>query len=473
MTIITRFAPSPTGDLHVGSVRTALYSWLYAKNKGGKFILRIEDTDRVRSTKEAIDVILDGMKWLGLTWDQGPIYQTQRFDRYDEVINILLDKGLAYKCYCSKERVDQLREQQLAKKEKPRYDGHCRNLKKHEKSENKDNSKPYVIRFKNPIDGVVEFEDAIRGHVVVQNSELDDLIIKRTDGYPTYNFTVVVDDMDMQITDVIRGEDHITNTPRQVNIFKALEVKPPRFAHMPNILGSDGKKLSKRHGAVSVLQYKNEGYLPEALLNYLVRLGWSYGDQEIFSIEEMIKLFSFNNVSKSPAAFNNEKLDWLNQHYLKTLPIEYICKNLIWHYDKNNIDYTDGPSVEKVVLALRERCKTLVEMLTKSSYIYQKEIQINEDAARKHLTANILEPFKVVLDSFKTIDEWNVENIKNVISKVVKDFELKMPQIAQPLRVAITGDTMSPSIDITLELIGKEKVINRMEYVINSQYFLL
>ncbi len=314
MVVRTRFAPSPTGFLHVGGVRTALFSWLYAKHHQGQFILRVEDTDRERSTESSVQAILDGMDWLGLHPDEGPFYQTQRYQRYQEVIQQLLEQGDAYKCYCSKERLESLRQDQMEHKQKPRYDGKCRNL------EMSESESDYVIRFKNPLEGLVSFQDQVYGEIEIRNQELDDFIIQRTDKHPTYNFAVVVDDWDMQISHIIRGDDHINNTPRQINLFKALKAPIPTFAHLPMILGEDGKRLSKRHGAVGVLQFKEEGILPHALLNYLVRLGWAHGDQEIFSLDEMVQLFSFKNVSRGASSFNYEKLYWLNQHYQKCDP---------------------------------------------------------------------------------------------------------------------------------------------------------
>jgi glutamyl-tRNA synthetase len=327
-TIRTRFAPSPTGYLHIGGARTALFSWLFARRHGGAFILRIEDTDLERSTPESIQAIIDGMAWLNLDYDEGPFYQMQRMDRYREVIQQLLDGGHAYRCYCSKERLDQLREAQMVDKQKPRYDGCCRDAQPN------DSNAPHVIRFRNPLEGDVVFDDQVFGPIAVSNAELDDLIIARTDGTPTYNFTVVVDDWDMQITHVIRGTDHINNTPRQINILKALGAEVPQYAHVPMILGEDGKRLSKRHGAVSVLQYRDEGFLPEAVLNYLVRLGWSHGDQEVFSREEMMQLFDLEHVNKSPAAVNTEKLAWLNQHYLKEAEPASLVQPFEWQLEQ-------------------------------------------------------------------------------------------------------------------------------------------
>ncbi|ELA5924662.1 glutamate--tRNA ligase, partial [Escherichia coli] len=391
MKIKTRFAPSPTGYLHVGGARTALYSWLFARNHGGEFVLRIEDTDLERSTPEAIEAIMDGMNWLSLEWDEGPYYQTKRFDRYNAVIDQMLEEGTAYKCYCSKERLEALREEQMAKGEKPRYDGRCRHSHEHHADD-----EPCVVRFANPQEGSVVFDDQIRGPIEFSNQELDDLIIRRTDGSPTYNFCVVVDDWDMEITHVIRGEDHINNTPRQINILKALKAPVPVYAHVSMINGDDGKKLSKRHGAVSVMQYRDDGYLPEALLNYLVRLGWSHGDQEIFTREEMIKYFTLNAVSKSASAFNTDKLLWLNHHYINALPPEYVATHLQWHIEQENIDTRNGPQLADLVKLLGERCKTLKEMAQSCRYFYEDFAEFDADAAKKHLRPVARQPLEVV-----------------------------------------------------------------------------
>lgn len=454
MTVTTRFAPSPTGYLHVGSARTALYCWLYARKMQGKFILRIEDTDLERSTPESVQAILDAMQWLNLEYDEGPYYQTKRFDRYREVAEQLLREGKAYRCYCSKERLEHLRNEQMANKEKPRYDGFCRGLTASQTG-------PYVIRFKNPIDGVVEFDDLIRGKLVFANAELDDLIIVRTDGAPTYNFTVVVDDSDMQITHVIRGDDHINNTPRQINILHALGAIPPLYAHVSMILGADGKRLSKRHGAVSVMQYREEGFLPEALLNYLVRLGWSHGDQEIFSRDELVQLFDMKHINKAPAAFNPEKLLWLNQHYMKTSDPDYVAKELAWHMQRLNIDVTHGPPLADMVKAQAERVKTLAEMAEKSRYFYG-EVQYNAESVEKHLTADIMPALQTIEQNLGKLAEWSKEAIHQAIVDTAESLGLKMGKIAQPLRVAVTGDTVSPSIDITLMLLGKERTLARL-----------
>ena len=365
MSTKTRFAPSPTGYLHVGGARTALFSWLHARKHGGKYVLRIEDTDLQRSTAESINAILEAMTWLGLDYDEGPFYQTKRFDRYNEVIDELLEKGLAYRCNCSRERLDELREGQMQRKEKPRYDGHCRGQFRCRTTQ------PHVIRFRNPPEGSVIIDDQVRGKIVFQNDELDDLIIRRTDGSPTYNLTVVVDDLDMGITDVIRGDDHVNNTPRQVNILQALGKTPPRYAHVPMILGDDGSRLSKRHGAVSVMEYRNQGILPEALLNYLVRLGWSHGDEELFTLDQMVELFDITDVNKAASAFNTEKLLWINQHYIKKADPTHLARLLSPHLGELGIDPAGGPDLVEVVRAQQERAQTLVEMAEISEFFYR------------------------------------------------------------------------------------------------------
>lgn len=460
MVVKARFAPSPTGFLHVGGVRTALFSWLYAKRHQGKFVLRIEDTDQERSTQESVQAIIEGMSWLGLDYDEGPYYQSERYARYQTVAEQFLAEGKAYRCVCSKERLEQLREKQLADKEKPRYDGRCRALNLPLSSE------PYVIRFKNPEAGIVSFTDEVYGEIQVQNNELDDLILMRSDGNPTYNFAVVIDDLDMGISHVIRGDDHINNTPRQINLFKALNASVPIFAHLPMILGDDGKRLSKRHGAVSVLQFREQGILPQALLNYLVRLGWSYGDQEIFSIEEMIAQFDLNHVSRGVSSFSYDKLYWLNQHYMKTEPSCDVAKALLWHFQQRNIDVSHGPDLASVVEIQADRCKTLTEMCEKSLYFYQDEITYDEDAIKKHLRPVILEPLKNLYNRLQIETEWLPERLETLINQVAAEFDINMSKIGQPLRVAVTGTSMSPAIDITLALIGKEKALMRLNYAL-------
>ncbi|MGX9373428.1 glutamate--tRNA ligase [Pantoea ananatis] len=458
MKIKTRFAPSPTGFLHVGGARTALYSWLFARHHQGEFVLRIEDTDLERSTPEAIEAIMDGMNWLSLDWDEGPYYQTKRFDRYNAVIDEMQEAGTAYKCYCSKERLEALRETQMANGEKPRYDGRCRDSHEHHAAD-----EPHVVRFRNPQEGSVIFDDQIRGPIEFSNQELDDLIIRRTDGSPTYNFCVVVDDWDMGITHVVRGEDHINNTPRQINILKAIGAQVPVYAHVSMILGDDGKKLSKRHGAVGVMQYRDDGYLPEALLNYLVRLGWSHGDQEIFSVKEMTALFSLDAVSKSASAFNTEKLQWLNHHYINALPPEYVATHLQWHIEQQNIDTRTGPELAKLVTLLGERCKTLREMAASCHYFYQDFSEFDADAAKKHLRPVARQPLEVVRDKLVALTDWNAETVHQAIQQSADELGVGMGKVGMPLRVAVTGASQSPGLDVTVEAIGRSRSVERIE----------
>ncbi|WP_153446569.1 glutamate--tRNA ligase [Vibrio algicola] len=460
MTVKTRFAPSPTGYLHVGGARTALYSWLYAKSQGGEFVLRIEDTDIERSTQAAVDAILEGMQWMGLDWDEGPYYQTKRFDRYNEMVDKLLSEGKAYKCYASKQLLDEIRAEQEANKEMARYDAkHPKIVAANQAATEGD---PCVIRFRNPTEGSVVFEDQIRGRIEIANSQLDDLIIRRTDGAPTYNFCVVVDDWDMAITHVVRGEDHINNTPRQINIYNALGAPVPTFAHCAMILGDDGAKLSKRHGAVSVMQYRDEGYLPNALNNYLVRLGWSHGDQEIFSQAEMIELFSLDNVSKSASAFNTDKLLWLNNHYIKTSEPEYVAKYLQWHLDEQQISLDNGPAITDVITLVGERCNTLIELAQQSRYFYQDFAEFEAGAAKKHLRGVARGPLELALSKIEALTDWSTESLHGVIEAVCSDLEIGMGKIGMPLRVAVTGGGQSPSVDATMQLIGKARVVTRI-----------
>lgn len=456
MTVVTRFAPSPTGYLHVGGARTALYSWLYAKSQGGKFVLRIEDTDIERSTQEAIDAILEGMEWLGLTWDDGPHYQTKRFDRYKELVQELLDAGKAYKCFMPHDELDAIREGQKARGEKPRYPGTWRDRTDHPEDQ------PYVIRFKNPLEGSVVINDHIRGKIEIANSELDDLIIQRSDGVPTYNFCVVVDDWDMGITHVVRGEDHINNTPRQINILEALKAPVPEYAHVSMILGDDGKKLSKRHGAVSVMQYRDEGYLPQALLNYLVRLGWSHGDQEVFSKEEMIEHFNLDSISPSASAFNTEKLQWLNQHYMKSLPAEEVAEHLKWHFEQMALNTENGPALEAVIAIQAERVKTLKELAEISQYFYKDYGDFDEKAAKKHLRVVAKQPLQRVADKLAKITDWSSENIQQAINSTAEELEVGMGKVGMPLRVAVTGSGNSPSLDVTLALLNQAEIAQRI-----------
>ena len=464
MTVKTRFAPSPTGYLHVGGARTALYSWLHAKSKGGQFVLRIEDTDIERSTQEAVDAILEGMEWLGLDWDEGPYYQTKRFDRYNEMVDKLLTEDKAYKCYAPKTLLDEIRAEQEANKEMARYDASHPKIIAVNEAATEDQA--CVIRFRNPKQGSVVFIDEIRGKIEIANEQLDDLIIRRSDGSPTYNFCVVIDDWDMGITNVVRGEDHINNTPRQINIYEALGAPVPSFAHCSMILGDDGAKLSKRHGAVSVMQYRDEGYLPNALNNYLVRLGWSHGDQEVFSEQEMIDLFKLKNVSKSASAFNTEKLLWLNNHYIKTSDPEYVAGYLQWHMDQQNIDTSTGPALTDVITALAERAKTLVELASSSRYFYEEYEEFDATAAKKHLRPVAKEALVLVQSKLQATDDWSIENLHQVIEATATELEVGMGKVGMPLRVAITGAGQSPSLDVTLALIGKERSVQRISRAI-------
>jgi glutamyl-tRNA synthetase len=456
MSTKTRFAPSPTGYLHVGGARTALFSWLHARKHGGKYVLRIEDTDLQRSTTESINAILEAMTWLGLDYDEGPFYQTRRFDRYNEVIDSLLDRNLAYRCNCSRERLDALREGQMQRKEKPRYDGHCRN-----RSVAAD--EPHVIRFRNPPEGSVFIDDQVRGKIVFRNEELDDLIIRRSDGSPTYNLTVVVDDLDMEITDVIRGDDHVNNTPRQINILKALGKEPPRYAHVPMILGDDGSRLSKRHGAVNVMEYRNQGILPEALLNYLVRLGWSHGDEELFTLDQMVEFFDIKDVNKAASAFNTEKLLWINQHYIKNADPARLARLLSTHLGDLGIDPATGPDLVAVVREQRERARTLVEMAEISAFFYRDYEDFDENAAQKHLKMTAREPLGQVRDRLAVLDDWEEEKLHQVVIDVAESLNLNMGKVAQPLRVAVVGRAASPGIDVTLQLVGKEACLRRID----------
>jgi len=459
MAVVTRFAPSPTGLLHIGGVRTALFSWLYARHHGGKFILRVEDTDRERSTDEAVKVILDGMEWLGLSADEGPYYQTQRFDRYREVLAGMVSSGHAYHCYCSKEELDALRAQQMAAKQKPRYDGRCRDLKTP-----KAGVAP-VVRFRNPLAGEVVVDDQVHGRVVFQNTELDDLIIARSDGTPTYNFCVVVDDMDMGITHVIRGDDHLNNTPRQMNMLLALGATPPAYAHVPMILGADGAKLSKRHGAVSVLQYQEEGYLPDALLNYLVRLGWSHGDQEVFTREEMIAAFDIAQVGKAASAFNADKLLWLNQQHMMKAPVAVLAAGLRAQLALLGVASDDQSLLEGVANAQRERSKTFKDMAANSAFFFRSVATIDPVAAKKHLGAEaapLLETLRVALAELPPA-EWNAGAIHDLIAKVANRYGVGLGKVAQPLRVALTGTTVSPPIDVTVALLDQTEVLQRVD----------
>ena len=456
MIVRTRFAPSPTGFLHIGGLRTALFCWLYARRHAGTFVLRIEDTDLERSTDAAIQQILDGLEWAELIHDEGPFYQTKRLERYKEVIEELLAEGKAYRCYCSKEELEQMRAQQMARGEKPRYDGRWR-----ERGDSVAGVPP-VVRFKNPLVGEVIVDDVVHGRVVFQNSELDDLIIARSDGTPTYNFCVVVDDMDMQITHVIRGDDHLNNTPRQLNMLLALGAKPPVYAHLPMILGADGAKLSKRHGAVSVLEYRDQGFLPEAVLNYLVRLGWSHGDQEYFSIEEMTALFDIAQVNKSAAAFNFEKLAWLNQQHMMRGPAARIVPVLRWHLEREGVRATDEAQLEQIVLSQRERAKTVLEMARNSLFFFRPPVGYDDKAVRKHVTVEVLKLLVELTPTLSKLETWTAAAIHELINSFAAAHGLSLGKLAQPIRIALCGGTISPPIDATLAILGKAEALMRL-----------
>ncbi len=456
MSTRTRFAPSPTGFLHIGGLRTALFSWLYARRHSGTFVLRIEDTDLERSTNEAIQQILDGLEWAGLDYDEGPFFQTKRFDRYKEVIDVMLVQGSAYRCYSTKDELEQLRAEQMARGEKPRYDGRWR-----DRSDAREGVPP-VIRFKNPQEGQVVVDDVVHGPVVFQNSEMDDLIIARSDGSPTYNFCVVVDDMDMGITHVIRGDDHLNNTPRQMNMLRALGASVPVYAHLPMILGSDGAKLSKRHGAVSVLQYRDEGFLSEALLNYLVRLGWSHGDQEIFSVEEMVRLFDIADVNKSASAFNGEKLAWVNQQHMMRAPAARLIAPLRWHLEQHGIEAHDDAQLEQIVIVQRERAKTMKEMAANSLFFFRPPESYDEKAVRKHVNGEITSLLATALAELKALEDWTAPAIHALVNELAARDNLPLGKLAQPLRLAVCGGTVSPPIDATLAILGKEQTLTRL-----------
>ncbi|QCI24179.1 glutamate--tRNA ligase [Buchnera aphidicola (Muscaphis stroyani)] len=462
MTVITRFAPSPTGNLHIGSIRTALYSWLFARHYNGKFLLRIEDSDVERSTLESVQSILSGLKWLGLNWDKGPYFQSERLDRYKNVIRLMLNEGKAYKCYCSFEKIKKEREFQISKNKKPRYSGTCRNLK-NEIRFNQD----YVVRFKNPLSGKVIFSDQIRGRISFDNSELDDLIIQRSNGMPTYNFCVVVDDLDMNVTHVIRGEDHINNTPRQINILKSLEANIPIYAHVSMILDETGKKISKRKDSMNIIEYRENGFLPEALLNYILRLGWSYGDKEIFDLVEMKKLFNLKFISKSPSIINEKKLLWLNRHYINNLPFHYVSECLKFYFKKRNIDIKNGPNVECIIELFKNRCYTFQQIVDSSHYFYKDFSYFDKIAAHKYLVCHNFLVLKELYKKIFFLYLWETKGLSKVIDKISIKFKMKKKEISMILRVSVTGNVHSPGISTVMYLIGREKTLIRINKAIN------
>jgi glutamyl-tRNA synthetase len=457
VTVTTRFAPSPTGYLHIGGVRTALYAWLYARHHGGRFLLRIEDTDPERSTQEAVDAIIGGMAWLGLDADAAPIYQTTRFPRYAEVIESLIAQGKAYRCYCSREEIERMRAEAQARGEKPRYDGRCR-----------DRTAPVpgvapVVRFRNPDSGHVVLDDLVKGRIVFANEELDDLIIARSDGTPTYNFTVVVDDADMKITHVIRGDDHVNNTPRQINMFRALGGEPPAYAHLPMINGPDGAKLSKRHGAISVLEYRNMGFLPDGLLNYLLRLGWSHGDQEIFSRAEMIEYFDLPDVNRSASNFDHAKLLWVNQQHLMVMPTYDLERLLAAELRAREVDLDAGPPLAEIVAAYRERSTTIIDMADQAMCYFVELEEFEEKAAKNHLRPVAADLLRYLATALASLETWDVEQTQRVVEEVAATANVKLGKVAQPLRVALTGQSASPGIGVTLALAGRARSLKRIE----------
>ena len=461
-----RFAPSPTGHLHIGGARTALFNWLYAKHNKGTFILRIEDTDRTRSTEEYIDAIIEGMKWLDLNWDEGPYRQTDRFDVYRKYTEKLLNEGKAYYCYCLPEELEQRRQEALVQGKSPKYDGRCRNLQDPIPGKNP------AVRFRMPQEGETAVNDLIKGKTVFDNAYLDDLIIMRSDGTPTYNFTVVVDDVDMNITHVIRGDDHLNNTPKQIHIYNALGYEVPLFAHLPMILGADKTRLSKRHGAVSVMAYKEMGYLPDALVNYLVRLGWSYGDQEIFTRDELIQYFSFDKVGKSAAVFNPEKLLWLNSQYIINSSAEELAEMVVPFLIKEKVisagQILDKEWLSKAIDTQKERSRTLIELANSLRYYISEDVEYNEKAKIKFLNEKSL-PYLIELkDSLVSISDFSALEIEKVFTSIIEKHGIKLGNLAQPVRVAMTGKTESPGIFEVIEIAGKEKTLKRLEKAIKT-----
>jgi glutamyl-tRNA synthetase len=463
--IRTRFAPSPTGYLHIGGARTALFNWLYTRHSQGIFILRVEDTDQIRSTDESTQAILDAMTWLGLTWDEGPVFQAQRVDIHRQMVQRLIDEGKAYYCTCSPEELDAKRKSAMTQGRKPKYDGTCRERKL-------SRTPDAVVRFRCPDAGVTVVQDLIKGNITFNNEELDDLVIERSDGYPTYNFAVVVDDALMGITHVIRGDDHVNNTPRQILLYEALGYDVPLFGHVPMILGADKARLSKRHGATSVMAYKEMGYLPEALVNYLARLSWSHGDQEIFTPEALIELFSLDAVGKSPAIFNPEKLLWLNQHYIKEYPLDKLVEAIVPFWSGKDFDMSDKSFIGQIVTDLKPRAKTLVEMAEASLFYFQDHVPYDAEAAAKFLTADVVDHLDTVARKLPALTDYTKGGIEQFLRTLAEEEQIKLKIIAQPLRVALTGKTVSPGIDEIMVTLGKDRVIRRilqaLDYIKNG-----
>jgi glutamyl-tRNA synthetase len=455
MTVRTRFAPSPTGTLHIGGARTALFAWLAARASGGQCLLRIEDTDSERSTEASVQAIMDGLGWLGLDFDEAVTFQSQRFARYQAVAQQLFEAGVAYYCDCSPERLTELRESAMAAGQKPRYDGHCR-----DRGLGPDG---HVLRFRNPDDGEVSFTDRIRGVITVANAELDDLVILRADGSPTYNFAVVVDDLDMGINLVVRGDDHINNTPRQINLYRALKAEPPAFAHVPMILGEDGKRLSKRHGATSVMAWRELGYVPDALVNYLARLGWSHGDQEVFSRQQLIELFSLEEVHRKPACFDTRKLAWLNQHYLREGDPQQLAVELTWQLAQHGLTLSDGPSAAELLPVQAERCETLVEVVEQSHAFYADFNAYDPAAAERHLKPEALPLLADLHAQLQALPTWTDEALAEAVQAVVDAHGVGFGKLGMPLRIALVGHGQSPAVNLTLRLLGRERALARIE----------
>jgi glutamyl-tRNA synthetase len=461
MDVRTRFAPSPTGALHIGGARTAIFNWLFARHHGGKFILRIEDTDQMRSTEDSIAEILDAMAWLGLDWDEGPFRQSERLSFYQRHVEKLLEAGEAYRCYCAPEELEARRKEAQSRGQVYRYEATCKNLNSHPLD------KPFAIRLKTPEIGSIVVEDLIRGTITFDAKEIDDFIIQKTDGFPTYNFAVVIDDVTMNITHVIRGDDHIANTPKQILIYEALGYETPKFAHVSMILGSDKTKLSKRHGATSTIAYREMGYLPEALVNYLARLGWSYGDQEVFSKEELVEKFTLHNVGKSPAVFNPEKLLWLNGLYIRNTPAKEIARLVIPFLEKKGFKATPDERLIKIVESLRERVKTLVEFAESADYFFVDEVKYEEAAKKKFLTPEVLPIFETLIGRLSLLDDFTVPEMQRIFNEIIEERGVKLVKIAQPVRVALTGGTVSPGIFEVMEILGKDKVIERIKKAVS------
>lgn len=482
MNVKTRFAPSPTGYLHIGNIRTALYAWLFARQQNGKFVLRIEDTNKAHlSHDNVIEDIISIMKWLRLDWDEGPYFQTDRFNRYDKIIYDMLKYNMAYKCFCSTDRLESLRLNQIRCGKKPKYDGHCRSkciLKTDVTTlcNNyciNDNKKPYVVRFRNPDFGKVSFYDQIRGTITFDNNELDDVIIQRSSGIPTYNFCVVVDDMDMNITHIIRGEEHINNTPRQINILKALHADIPQYIHVPMILDENRKKLSKRHGKSGIIQYRNDGFLPEAILNCLVKLGWSYGNQEIFSVDQMKKYFNFGAIHKSASIFDINKLIWYNHYYINRLPIDRIVAYLSEYIHMQNINYTNDVQLMDLINLFSKRSNTLKEILLNYRYLCEEFNIFEKQIASKYLTSIMINPLKLLRKKLNAVNDWTVKNLQVVIQDTVCELDTDMKTIGMSFRVALTGSNKSPGLSVVIYIIGKYRTLNRIDQAISYIHLLL